>query len=39
LIGPRALRRAGALAIWLEPDGIEMLTVREARGERPWTGD
>ena len=37
LIGPRALRRAGGLALWLEPAGIETLTVREARGERPWT--
>jgi len=37
LIGPRALRRAGGLALWLEPAGIEMLTVRDARGERPWT--
>jgi competence protein ComEC len=37
LIGPRALRRAGGLAIWLGPAGIEMLTVREARGERPWS--
>jgi competence protein ComEC len=37
LIGPGALRRAGGLALWLEPTGIEMLTVREARGERPWT--
>jgi competence protein ComEC len=37
LIGPRALRRAGGLALWLEPVGIEMLTVREARGERPWS--
>jgi competence protein ComEC len=37
LIGPRALRRAGGLALWLEPAGVEMLTVRAARGERPWT--
>jgi competence protein ComEC len=37
LIGPRALRRAGGIAFWLEPTGIEMLTVREVRGERPWT--
>ena len=37
LIGPRALRRAGGLALWLEPAGIATLTVREARGERPWT--
>jgi competence protein ComEC len=37
LIGPRALRRAGGLALWLEPAGIEVLTVRDARGLRPWT--
>jgi competence protein ComEC len=37
LIGPRALRRAGGVALWLEPAGIETLTVREVRGERPWT--
>jgi hypothetical protein len=37
LIGPRALRQAGGLALWLQPSGIEMLTVREARGERPWS--
>jgi competence protein ComEC len=37
LIGPGALRRAGGLAIWLERSGIDMKTVREARGERPWS--
>jgi competence protein ComEC len=37
LVGPYALRRAGGLALWLEPGGIEVLTVREVRGERPWT--
>jgi len=37
LIGPGALRRAGGLAIWLERSGIKMETVREARGERPWS--
>jgi len=37
LIGPRALHRAGGLALWLEPKGIEILTVREVRGHRPWT--
>ncbi len=36
LIGPQALRRSGGLALWLDPDGIEQLTVRETRGERPW---
>jgi len=37
LIGPRALRRAGGMALWLEPSRIEILTVREVRGDRPWT--
>jgi competence protein ComEC len=37
LIGPRALRRAGGMALWLQPTRIETLTVREVRGERPWT--
>jgi competence protein ComEC len=37
LIGPQALYRSGGLALWLDPAGIELLTVREARGERPWT--
>jgi competence protein ComEC len=37
LIGPGALRRAGGLAIWLERSGIDLHTVREARGERPWS--
>jgi competence protein ComEC len=36
LIGPRALRRAGGIALWLEPTTIEVLTVRAVRGERPW---
>jgi competence protein ComEC len=37
LIGPRALRHAGGLAIWIERSGIGIQTVREARGERPWS--
>jgi competence protein ComEC len=37
LIGPGALRRAGGLAIWLARSGIDLHTVREARGERPWS--
>ena len=36
LIGPRALRHAGGLALWLEPSGVDTLSVRDARGERPW---
>jgi competence protein ComEC len=36
LVGPRALRHAGGLALWLEPNAIEILTVRDVRGERPW---
>jgi competence protein ComEC len=37
LIGPRALRHAGGLALWLGSSRIATLTVREVRGERPWT--
>jgi competence protein ComEC len=37
LIGPRALRHAGGLVLWLGPSRIATLTVREVRGERPWT--
>jgi competence protein ComEC len=37
LIGPQALGRSGGLALWLDSAGIEILTVREVRGERPWT--
>ncbi len=40
--GPRVvidrfdLWRNGAYALWLSPDGIEVRSVREASGERPW---
>jgi competence protein ComEC len=37
LIGPRALRRAGGIALWLEPGRIRRLDVRQVRGDRPWT--
>ena len=37
LIGPEALRAAGGLALWLDASGIERLSVREVRGDRPWT--
>jgi competence protein ComEC len=36
LIGPNALRASGGLALWIEPDHIERLSVREVRGDRPW---
>ncbi len=36
LIGPAALRHAGGAAFWLRPNGIETLSVREVRGDRPW---
>jgi competence protein ComEC len=36
LIGPEALRTAGGLALWIGAGGIEVLTSREARGDRPW---
>jgi competence protein ComEC len=28
--------RDGAHAIWLSPDGVRILSDREARGRRPW---
>jgi competence protein ComEC len=37
LIGPRALRTTGGLALWLDAAGIRTLSVREARGDRPWS--
>jgi len=30
------LWRNGAYALWLSPDAIEVRSVREASGERPW---
>ena len=36
MIGPRALRQAGGIALWIGPEDIDVLTVRETRGERPW---
>lgn len=36
LVGPRALRASGGLALWLEPGGIRQLSVRKVRGDRPW---
>jgi competence protein ComEC len=36
LIGPDALWRSDGLALWVDSDGIETLSVREVRGERPW---
>lgn len=29
--------REGATAVWLDPDGVRILTDRQARGVRPWT--
>jgi len=37
LIGPNALRASGGLALWLGPEGFRQKTVREVRGDRPWT--
>ncbi len=33
----RALTRAGGMAIWFEDGGLRIETVREARGDRPWS--
>jgi competence protein ComEC len=37
VIGPAALARDGAYAIWLQPEGIRLLSVRDGQGDRPWT--
>jgi competence protein ComEC len=37
LISPRALRASGGLALWIGPDRISQTSVREIRGDRPWT--
>ena len=37
LLDRRALAAGGTHAIWLEPSGMRVATVREARGERPWS--
>lgn len=37
LIGPQYLRDSGGLALWLKPGSIRRLSVRETRGNRPWT--
>ncbi len=38
LITPTHLSRAGAHAMFLEPGGLRLQTVAEARGHRPWSG-
>jgi len=35
-IDRQELRRRGATAIWLTPDGAEVITDRDWRGVRPW---
>jgi competence protein ComEC len=37
LIGPKALRAAGGLALWLDTAGIRTLSVRAVRSNRPWS--
>lgn len=36
VIDQAILARQGAYAIWLEPGGIRLLSVRDRQGERPW---
>jgi competence protein ComEC len=36
LIDRFSLWRDGAHAVWLEPDGVRVLSDRAARGLRPW---
>lgn len=37
LLGPRALRASGGMALWVNEGTIRQRTVSEARGDRPWT--
>jgi len=37
MIDPAALARDGAYAVWLDPGGIRLLSVRAGQGDRPWT--
>jgi competence protein ComEC len=37
LIDLKSLARNGAYAIWLEPEGVRVLSVRSRQGDRPWT--
>jgi competence protein ComEC len=38
-IGPERLAREGALAIWLEPEGLRVEGARTRNRARPWTRD
>jgi competence protein ComEC len=37
VVGPEQLRQRGPHAIYLRPDGIEVETVADVRGLRPWS--
>jgi competence protein ComEC len=37
VVGPERLRRLGAHAVYLRGEGIEIETVADRRGDRPWT--
>lgn len=37
LLDRRVLAAGGTHAIWLEPDGMKVATVRDERGQRPWS--
>ena len=36
VIDKTMLAREGAYAIWLEPGGIRLLSVRGGQGDKPW---
>ena len=36
VIDKAMLAREGAYAIWLEPGGIRLFSVRDGQGDRPW---
>ncbi len=37
MVGPRALRASGGIALTLDADGITLTTVAASRGDWPWT--
>jgi competence protein ComEC len=37
VIGREDLRAKGAFALWVSPEGLRALSVRDIQGERPWS--
>jgi competence protein ComEC len=37
VIGREDLRARGAFAVWIDANGLQAMSVRDAQGERPWS--